>query len=220
MRPTSRYWRLSDTVSACLASDRILFLDIRRDRYLALPSMHNDGFLTWLRSPGDAPPRSCRPMLAQLGVRTGSGAPAECFVATPAPIDSLYLPPRPVRIGDMLAVGRAVMSASMDVRSRPLAALLGRRLPAAMRDLRPPADLKSRLAIFRSARPFVPVRRVCLHDCLALVDWLGPGAGGITLVFGVSARPFAAHSWLQVDGEVVDDHPESPCRYQPILHLP
>lgn len=219
---TSKYWRLSDTVTACLVSDRILFLDLARDRYLALPAAQNDRFLSWVQSPGGEPPHSCHAMLAELDVSTRAlrGLPSECVVARPTLVDPIHVPRRRVRVRDLLSVGRATGSAWADVRSRPLANVLARRFPAAKRDAGSGADLESRLAIFRSARPLVPIRRVCLHDCLALVDWLGPSGGGVTLILGVSAFPFAAHCWLQVGADVVDDHPDSPSRYQPILHLP
>lgn len=222
MPATCSYWRLSATVTACLAADRVLFLDVACDRYLALPAAENGCFLSWLQSPGDAPPSPCRAMLAELGISSCAqpGFPCENVVARPPCVDSVHLPRKPVRLREILSVGRAVMSASRDVRSTPLAEILAGRFPAGAPDLPPTDDLQSRLAIFRSARPLIPIRRVCLHDCLALLDWLGPDARGVSLVLGVSARPFAAHSWLQAGDALVDDHPESPSRYQPILHLP
>jgi hypothetical protein len=120
----------------------------------------------------------------------------------------------------LVSITRAVKSASKDVRTKPLSRILAERLPVATESSRPVAELFRQLAIFRSARPLIPVPRICLHDCLALADWLGPSFRGASLVFGVSAVPFAAHCWLQKDGVVLDDHPESPSRYRPILHLP
>ena len=222
MPAMSKYWRISDTVTACLASEHFLFLDIAHDRYLALPPAQNDCLLSWLESPGEAPPQSCRALLAELGVTTRpeQGPPRECFVTEPTPVDPADVPRRRVRTGDLVSVGRATISAWSDVRSKPLAEVFARRFPAAASDLHPSTDLQSRLAVFRSARPLIPVRRVCLHDCLALFDWLCPHARGVSLVLGVSASPFAAHCWLQTDCVVIDDHPESPSRYQPILHFP
>lgn len=217
-----QYWRLSDTVTACSVSGRILFLDIARDRYVALPQDRSGCFLSWLQSPADPPPEACRAILADLGLddRASRPAPTSCFVATPIAMDSPSLHRRRVRIREFLSVAQAVISARADLRSRPVADVLARYAPPSARGASPAADLQSRLAIFRSARALVPVGRRCLHDCLALIRWLGPSARGITLVLGVSALPFAAHSWLQSGAMVVDDHPESPSRYQPILHLP
>jgi hypothetical protein len=218
----SHYWRLSGTITACSVSGRILFLDVARDRYVALPQDRNDCFLSWLRSPVGAPPEACCPILAELGLddQAVPPAPTSCFVARPIAMDSPCLDRRHVRIREMLSVAHAVISARADLRSRPVADVLARYAPPSAHGSGPAADLQARLAIFRSARALVPVGRLCLHDCLALIRWLGPSARGITLVLGVSALPFAAHSWMQSGAMVLDDHPESPSRYQPILHLP
>lgn len=220
------YWRLSDTVTVCVASNRILFLDVARDKYFALPDAHKEPFLEWLAEPlGAKLPVGCRAMLTDLTVLDPDGTAdvvaIPCPVARPTPIDAEPLPILPVRSHALVGVGRAVRSAYREVRYRPLAAVLARR----MFDRKPApsggdAALRSRLAEFRSVRPLIPVPRVCLHDCLALIDWLGPAGAGVQLVFGVSAFPFAAHCWVQAEGAVLDDHPDSPSRFEPILHFP
>lgn len=136
-------------------------------------------------------------------------------------MDSPWLPWVRPKAGDLRSVAIATYRAWRDVRSGRLVEILSRRFASRTT---PPAtaqtpDLNARLAVFRSARPLVPIPRKCLHDCLALRDWLGPDGQGLTLVLGVSASPFAAHSWLQAGHQVIDDHPDSPSRYQPILHL-
>ncbi len=219
------YWRLSETVTACVASDRILFLDVGRDRYFALPSGYNEPFLSWLTEWQDEDlARRCRTILADLKIISSEAAravvPTACTVERPQPVDAEPLPPSRIRAGALVTVGKAVLSAWHDVRSKPLGAVLARRLSEARFASSAPGDMRSRLAEFRSVRPFIPVRRICLHDCLALVDWLGPARAGAQLVFGVSAYPFAAHCWVQANGVVLDDHPESPSRFQPILHFP
>jgi hypothetical protein len=218
------YWRLSHTVTACLAGDRILILDIGRDRYSSVPPTIHEPFLFWLQSGGDQPPASCRAVLSDLGIGNADAgtiaAPVESSIPRARCQDSETLPRRRVGPGELLSVGQAVVSALRDIRFRPLATVLKRRFPAGAPPAGPVADLWSKLALFRSARLLIPVPRVCLHDCLALMAWLGPSASGVALVFGVCARPFAAHCWLQSHDLVLDDHPESPSRYQPILHLP
>jgi len=221
---THLYWRLGEGVTACLAADRILFLDLERDRYHALPAPLTSDFLSWLQSPATEPPVSCRAVLLDLRLDHGDGravgTPRACAFPRALALDSASLPGCAVRPGDCLSVGTAVIQAWNEVRSRPLAAVLARRFARPQSRTAPAGDLKIRLARFRSARPFVPVPRVCLHDCLALLDWLGPDSAGASLVFGVCARPFSAHCWLQAGDRLLDDHPESPSRYQPILHLP
>lgn len=216
------YWKLGRSVTACLSSNRILFLDLASDRYLALPTGLNHAFLTWMHKPEHPPPGPCCRLLEALGLAGGESAPVPSGCSVPAviPVDSPSLPQQRVSGRDLVSITRAVKSASKDVRTKPLSRILAERLPAPTGNSSPVPELFCQLAIFRSARPLIPVPRICLHDCLALADWLGPSFRGASLVFGVSAVPFAAHCWLQKDGVVLDDHPESPSRYRPILHLP
>ena len=182
---------MSATVTACLAGGRIIFLDVARDRYFALPAARTGEFLTWVGSSGGALPPRLRPAAMSSG--GWDRTPGRCNVPATTPIDSPVLPR--VRIGprDLVGVGRAVRSAAKDVRSKPLREILARRFAGRRRGCSTVPALATKLALFRSARPWIPVPRVCLHDCLALIDWLGPDGGGVELIFGVSALPFAAH---------------------------
>lgn len=220
------YWRLTPNLTVCIAAGRVLFLDVARDRYFAAPAAINDEFANWLCSGLTiaASARSCS-LLVDLAMLDPEGAediaPKACHVAMPAPLDAQTLPLSRIGPCTIAGVGRAVVRARRDVKNRPLASILAHRLsPAQYVPNRGVADRQMRLAAFRTARPLIPVPRVCLHDCLALVDWLGPARAGTQLVFGVAAFPFAAHSWVQADGRVIDDHPESVSRFQPILHFP
>lgn len=221
---TGIYWRLSDSLTACVATDRILFLDIKRDRYFALPDAETQDFSECLQqSAGGALPDGCRDLLVRLGIVDAGGAATLTAiprrVTKPQPFDSEWPPQVPIRPRLLWGIGKTVIAASREIRSRPLELVLRRRLPADKVDIAAP-DRANRVAQFHSIRPFIPVPRVCLHDCLALVAWLGGARGGVELVFGVSAHPFAAHCWVQAGGVVLDDHPDSPSRFQPILHFP
>lgn len=210
------YWRIGATVTACLVSGRIIVLDAARDRYFALAADGTGDFLEWADCPGSAPPPSLESLVIDpCGSRY---APARLEVPAVAPMDPPVLPKVVPGCNDLARIGRAVRAAARDVRSKPLAEILSRRLAGRRHGGATFAEMVPKLALFRSARPWIPVPRVCLHDCLGLIDWLGADAG-VNLVFGVSALPFAAHCWVQADGWIVDDHPESPSRYQPILHF-
>lgn len=218
------YWRLADTVTACVACDQVIVLDVARDRYFAVPPASNGAFLTWLTSSdAGAPPVACQAVLAGLGLG-GMGEdelrPIACPVAMPVPLDARELAAPALGAAALFGVGRAVLSAWRDVRSKPLAAVLSRRLKRHRCSGHANEDVaERRLAEFRAARPLIPIPRVCLHDCLALLDWLGKAGVSPELVLGVTAYPFAAHSWVQAGGRVLDDHPESASRFQPILHF-
>lgn len=168
-------------------------------------------------------PPHCRDLLVRFGI-VEAGAAATLMatprtVTRPEAFDSERSPPVPIGARLLWQVGRTVISASREIRAQPLELVLRRRLSAGQADGGAP-NRAARVAQFHSVRPFIPVPRVCLHDCLALIEWLGGARGGVELVLGVSAHPFAAHSWVQADGVVVDDHPDNPSRFQPILHFP
>lgn len=219
------YWRLTDSVTACIAAGRVIFLDLARDRYFALPDELNEPFASWLISPNSTNLSSAlRMALVELAIvspdRADQLAPTPCHIDMPAALDAEPLAPVPITFRNLVGVAAAVSTAARDVRLKPLASTLGRRLsPSGFAAPIDGVDKLARVAAFRSVRPFIPVPRVCLHDCLALLDWFGPSRAGTQLVFGVSAFPFAAHCWVQANGRVIDDHPESVSRFEPILHF-
>lgn len=219
------YWRLTDSMTTCVAAGQAIFLDIAHDRYFALPEPLNGLFVGWLASDAKDP----LPPIAHVAIAQFANLPITWIddqrpmpveVGMPAALDAEPLPPVPLNGRDVSCVITAVLRAAFDVRLRPLGLILKQRLsPAGPALSARPRDRTRRLAAFRTVRPFVPVPRVCLHDCLALLDWLGPYREGTQLVLGVSAFPFAAHSWVQAAGRVIDDHPEGVSRFQPILHF-
>lgn len=74
------------------------------------------------------------------------------------------------------------------------------------------------VAVFASLRPFFySARDACLFESLALGKFLASYHIHPRWVFGVQARPFAAHCWLQHDGIVLNDTVEYVSRYTPIM---
>ncbi len=217
------YWRLTDSLTACIAAERVILLDVHRDRYSALPDALNALLAGWLADLPAPLPRTLRLALVELDIIRPDSAPlmAEaCAVQMPSTLDADVSVPSRLGFAQLIHIAAVVRRAVRDVRDRPLGATLAQRLcPSMFAAPINALERKARTAVFQSARPFVPVPRICLHDCLALLDWLGPSRSGCELVFGVSAFPFSAHSWIQADGCVLDDHPESVSRFEPILHF-
>lgn len=213
------YWRLSATLTACLCVDRVIFLDLDGDRYAAAPDALTDHLVAWFTRP-DAVELSgpAAVLIKSLAGAQPFLAPCACPVAMPAPVDAEPIARHRFRTSELFGVTAAARSAARDIRNEPIARVLSRRFPLSG-TVTDREKQRARLAAFRMLRPFVPVPRVCLHDCLALLAWLGRSAGSAQLFFGVSAYPFAAHSWVQDEGRVIDDHPESPSRFTPILHF-
>jgi hypothetical protein len=221
---TRSYWRLTPTVTVCVAYGRVLLLDIARDRYLGVPAESEPDFIEWLFTAGKTLPDRCRDILAGLEIAEAAAAtdlnPVQCRVRMPIALDAEPLRRTPVSGRIVVGVARAVMSAWRDVRSHRLQYAIDRRSARLAGGIRRRDEIEARLAAFRSARPLIPIPRVCLHDCLALVDWLGPSSEGVELVMGVSPYPFSAHCWVQAWGRVIDDHPQSPTRFHPVLRVP
>jgi hypothetical protein len=60
-------------------------------------------------------------------------------------------------------------------------------------------------------------REECLHDSLALLEFLAQYGIFPTWVFGVRARPFVAHCWVQHTDVVCNDTVENVMAYVPIM---
>jgi len=73
------------------------------------------------------------------------------------------------------------------------------------------------LTFFRLRPLLYSSRNRCLYDCLVLHEFLS-GFGSVpAFVLGVTTFPFKAHCWLQAGPEVLTDYWENTRRYTPIL---
>lgn len=74
--------------------------------------------------------------------------------------------------------------------------------------------------VFRRLRPYAfESRDRCLFHALALLRFLAHYRLHPTWVIGVCARPWMAHSWLQLDHCILDSSPEEVCGFTPILAI-
>jgi hypothetical protein len=74
------------------------------------------------------------------------------------------------------------------------------------------------VGIYTTLRPFFfTAKDACLFDALSLHEFLSAYGVYASWVFGVQARPFAAHCWLQLDGLVLNDTVNHVRRYAPIM---
>lgn len=72
--------------------------------------------------------------------------------------------------------------------------------------------------VFERMRVFLfSTREQCLHDSLAVIEFLAHYRIFPTWVFGVRARPFAAHCWVQHADVVFNDTVEHVSTYVPIM---
>jgi hypothetical protein len=76
------------------------------------------------------------------------------------------------------------------------------------------------VCIFRRLRPYAfESKDRCLFHALALLNFLFRYGCHPTWVIGVCARPWSAHSWLQLDNCILDSSPEEVCSFTPILAI-
>ncbi|MBK6413889.1 MAG: lasso peptide biosynthesis B2 protein [Sphingopyxis sp.] len=92
---------------------------------------------------------------------------------------------------------------------------LARPLSQAIADLAPQVILSS----YAAARLYRSPAGRCLSGSIALSRHLSGIGCASTLVIGIRAEPFAAHSWVQVDRFVLNDMAEEVRRFTPILAL-
>ncbi|MCA1196499.1 lasso peptide biosynthesis B2 protein [Sphingomonas sp. R647] len=213
-------WTLLPHLTACLAGEAVILLDLRADRYFRVSARLAPHVRDWFAQGGGAAPAIIaaflvrsrlveRSDLRQLSARA---APVSIPNAVPHQELAHALP----RLGAARLAGE-VIGTWLALRTRRLETLLGAH--RAQRSALPagPALAPAMLAAYHRARRLVPIAKNCLLDSLALDRWLGDTAPPRKIVVGVTAEPFLAHCWLQTDGLLLNDHPDHVRRYAPIL---
>lgn len=215
------FWRILPHATACSASDKLFLLDLRQDRYFAVPEALAGSMLEWLdRRYACAPPHDIRELLARARIlRDGDADPTNALkerVTFPTELE------RPSG-ADHRIIGRLALSALIagtwtKLRARSLQGILASR---AARPALPARGHRNEIsaiaASYDERRSSTPISRNCLLDSLALDALLARHGFGATLVFGVCATPFGAHCWLQTPELVLNDSYDHVARFTPIL---
>ena len=217
------YIQLESHVGYGLVGDRPVFLDLARDRYLALPPPIERAFaqLCALDEPV-LPEGADRELLLGTGLfRTGSllGRGVKHATVPPCSASLLDEPARPrAGLRAILAARASVGRARKQLAGRPLREIVDaiRENRFAARPDDTSAGIEDAARLFLAARALVPVERCCLLDCLAVLDWLGDEAKPAMLVFGVREDPFTAHCWLQTDSLLLTDTADALGAFTPV----
>ncbi|MFA5966680.1 MAG: lasso peptide biosynthesis B2 protein [Sphingomonas sp.] len=219
------YWQLLPHATICAASDRLILLDRRQDRYLMVPGRIADSVTDWLMAEAtkDAPETLIE--LLQIGGTLGKDDPQ------PSNADRVEVAvPQTLAAGiavrdidgsrNLLSIIRLVAGTWLGLRSRGFDHMLRRidRQAVAISATTSAAALTG-IAAYDRERRYVPLARNCLLDSLAQYRWLDRAGIGCRLVFGVTGAPFAAHCWLQSDDTILNDSYEHVSRFTPILAL-
>ena len=231
---------LAQHVFVCADEEYVVVLDVKQDRYFTLEAARTAALGPLI--PGwPAPParggssdgrqvaadEAAAPLLRQGWLLE---LPATSKEATPVRLTS----PQTELLGDVVTessrIGmRAVLNfvfaavfAKLSLRFWRFERLIRR--VAARKAARPGggsfdvARARQLVDIFGRMRVFLfSHREECLHDSLALLEFLARYEVLPRWVFGVRARPFVAHCWVQYEDIVFNDTVEHVASYTPIM---
>lgn len=218
---------LSNHVHVCVAGDHLIFLDLRSDKYIALPTLQGRGLTALIRDwpvveagKADAEPADpSSTAIVQEMTRRNLLTSDPSFGKRPVPIavetpsialleDSLEGTAPNVRLHHVSAFFWASTKAATRLRwqsiERTVQAVKRRKDEHVHERHTLNVELARELVgVFYALRPFLFTSRgACLFDSLALVEFMTIYNIFPTWVFGVQAIPFAAHCWIQ-DGAIV-----------------
>lgn len=213
---------LREDLHFALVQDRVVFLDLRRDRYFCLPSTMTAAFRTLVDDVGpDVEQAAMLKTLAERDILI-DGAEGSAFrTASLAPPLGNVLPTResPAELG---AVGGALLAQYAVARRlqkhgvHSAVATLRKRYVGCQNDRGGGSIVQSVINAFAATNILYSPQNRCLLRALALAARLRACGVGAQLCIGV-ALPFAAHAWVQEGEIVLGDTWENAALYTPIL---
>lgn len=231
---------LARHVFVCADEEYVVVLDVKQDRYFTLEAARTAALAPLLPgwparpaggSSGDGPELTADEAAAPL-LRQGwlLELPAASKEATPARLTSAQTELLGDAATESSRIGvRAVLNfvfaavfAKLSLRFGSFERLIRR---VAVRKAAHPggnsfdvARARQLVDIFGRLRVFLfSHREECLHDSLALLEFLARYEVLPRWVFGVRARPFVAHCWVQYEDIVFNDTVEHVTSYTPIM---
>jgi hypothetical protein len=233
-----RRLRLAAHVRACRIDGQVILLDLSKNKYLGiddsrLPALADavGGWPAWAtpQVPSDSgaaidkltAPLLQRGLLSYESTERSLAADVQEATASLNAEEAM----RTARLGPR-RIQRLLWGATcaaMKLRYRSLFAIAAGVAARRARHTRtpniPPIErLREAVAAYMRMRPFVlSAHDRCLNDSLTLLHFLAAEGAFPRWVIGVRTRPFGAHSWVQMDGVVLNDQHEHVRQYRPIL---
>lgn len=213
---------LHDDTYYCVANGRMALLDLRDDRYFALPPSCDEAFRSLIcgQMLTDAQRQALAPLIARhIIVVRPDGFIQKIPPSPPTPMrsyqDTSANGVRVVLFGSALGMQ---MSAAIQLKTRHLSDIIAdirRRKHEHVLRHRPPEP--EALASFLMTRRLVGTQDRCLRWSIAMVNYLAARDCYPSLVLGVKMTPFSAHAWVQLDDLVLNDGLDQVLPYTPIL---
>jgi len=233
---------LATHVFVCRDEDYIVVLDLKQDRYFALDAAKTAVLSTVIpgwpvtvqqvtdAAVGGAADEALRQLLLRGWLLEESAGGREATpVRMPKPETQLtgVGDHRAQKVGlrNLFAFVAASIFAKAALRFWPFDRVVQRvaQRKARYSDAEEPLDLERArrlIEAFERMRVFLfSSRDECLHDSLAVLEFLARHRIFPSWVFGVRARPFAAHCWVQDADVVFNDTAEHVSTYVPIMAI-
>lgn len=212
-------WKLAPGIGYCVIGGSLVFLDLARDRYVALQSADRAAF-DRLRS-GEANDSEAMTRLIATGF-IARGEHETCLDPTRTEVpahDLCDASDNRFSFAMSLAAARALRWAGRAMRPERIAAAIEtlRQAKQALMFAAPPGEAERLAARYAACRWVNPVPPRCLIDALAIDRILLSRGVRATLVFGVRLDPFAAHCWLQSSDAVLTGTAAEARNFHPIL---
>ena len=199
-----------------IADGRAIFLDAIADRYFCYPPTLNTQFLGLMNG---EPVESLDPRLQAL-LDLNVTEPLAPTAVEPIIGELMPAPPMRWRPFRMLVALFYVALAQVWLKqglATCLARLERHRLVQNRRGKGiPRVALTNLLEAFESTRFVVTAQDQCLSRSIALNLYLAAFGYSTDLVIGVRPRPFAAHCWVQAQGQVINDTADTVRAYVPV----
>jgi len=232
-------YSLAEHVFVCVNDEHVVLLDLKQDRYWALEAAKTAALADLVpgwpvhcetgaaNDPGEA--QEVAEALRDQGILSGSEGPgkdATPVTLLPASRELLSADAYkrvPLGLVTVLRFIAASVTAKLSLRLTPFERVIRKfrarkRAGAGVSD---PVDLEAARAVVQTFTRlrvfFFTSRNECLFDSLALLGFLARHGIYADWVFGVQARPFAAHCWVQLDETVFNDTVEHISGYTPIM---
>lgn len=223
-------FHLPNHISFGFVGSEAVVLDLRADRYYRLA---NDDAAVLASLAGaslcDDPAAAAR--LARRGLlASGPGGTVAPVTVRPPAASALETPGDSLAVG-AFAVGLGRVAASLSLRHLGLASTIARwrrkrddrhragAAPAAGADLQRRGEAARIARGFAQSRLYIPARRKCVPDSLALMACLWQRDVAADLLFGVRLAPFAAHCWVQADDMLLSDPLDIVREFTPVFRL-
>lgn len=221
-------YRLRDGLHYCVAGSDVIFLDVCRNRYSALPADASDAFQR-IAERGGLTFEEDEATLHGL-IRDGhlaatdqaDGAISPVGIQTPR-ADLQDEAHRPLRFRYVALAFFSETRVALELRVRSLSSVLRRAGMRGAAITRTGVDFTGQIAAvvqaFEHTGLILGRTNRCLVRSLALFCVLRNRGIAADFVIGVRSQPFAAHAWVQYDGIVLNDGVEQVSCYTPILVL-